>query len=357
MQFTTTKDALASALDRVVSAAPTKPAIATLSNVRLVANGSLELFATSLHDAAKAFAPADTKTKGAALVPAARLASIVKAAPKGDIAIKIDGTKATIKAGSRTYSLPALDAADFPAEPKFEASTAADITSADLAYVLERASYAVSQDTTRAHLSSLRLELSPGKIRGVSTDGHRLAVVETESTNTVERVVLVPLGAIKGLLALLKSGATTRLTFGKEWLAATCEGVSYSTKLTDATFPPYEQVIPAAHSNRATAGRESLLAALGAVSVVTSQTGVGRVAFAKSSIGLAIENAEEAASDTVPAELSGESATVGLNLKYVADALKSLEGDSVVVEFGGELDPVVVRGDTNSLAVVMPARI
>ena len=63
--------------------------------------------------------------------------------------------------------------------------------------------------------------------------------------------------------------------------------------------------------------------------------------------------------DEVPADYNGNELTIGFNAKYFLDVLGALEEEEVVLGLSGELDPAVLRpeSDRQFLAVVMPMRI
>jgi DNA polymerase-3 subunit beta len=64
-------------------------------------------------------------------------------------------------------------------------------------------------------------------------------------------------------------------------------------------------------------------------------------------------------SESVPAEVEGESMQIGVNARMLLDALGSVESSAVVLEMGEPLDPIVLRwpGRSDVGAIVMPMRI
>jgi DNA polymerase-3 subunit beta len=97
------------------------------------------------------------------------------------------------------------------------------------------------------------------------------------------------------------------------------------------------------------------------VSVAASErTGGVRLALAGKTMRITTESPESGEGfDEVPIEYSGPNMTIGFNAKYFLDVLAALEEDDVLLGFGGELDPAVVKpvGERQFLAVVMPMRI
>ena len=57
--------------------------------------------------------------------------------------------------------------------------------------------------------------------------------------------------------------------------------------------------------------------------------------------------------------INGDDLKIGFNSKYLIDAVSSIEGKEVVLEFRGKQNPGVIRSSdgTNHTSVVMPMRI
>jgi DNA polymerase-3 subunit beta len=230
-------------------------------------------------------------------------------------------------------------------------------------------------------------------MRLVATDGHRLSLhdepirgvtfpVKVSGKDTAMRMRtesevswLVSLSAVGHIRRLVgakpakgePSALATIGTDGKN-LFVSCRGVDIATRLVEATFPPYAQVIPGSSERKAIVSREALLSALQAVSTCTSKrTGGIKLTFADGSVRLFASDPDEGEADEKVAASMGRGdgalcklkpLTIGVNASYMLDALTVLASDEVTLATSGELDPIVVRGkDESTLAIVMPMRI
>lgn len=111
---------------------------------------------------------------------------------------------------------------------------------------LKAASLAMSEDPTRAHLCTVRIEFRPGVARFIATNGHWLWVNEThvETDGTAE--ILVARDDLKRILKLVETGKKASTwavevdTLGK--VSQMSQSLTFVPVV--ATFPPYEHVIP-----------------------------------------------------------------------------------------------------------------
>jgi len=136
---------------------------------------------------------------------------------------------------------------------------------------------------------------------------------------------------------------------------------TFSTKLIDAQFPPWRQIVPSASERSVTVDREALINSLRAVAVSSGlKTGAVKFTFRKGTLLLQAESPETGDGfDEIATDYQGETAEVGFNAKYMLDALGAISSPQITLSTSNELDPAVVRAaDSDSfLAVVMPLRV
>jgi len=239
-----------------------------------------------------------------------------------------------------------------------------------LAELMQKTYFSISTDETRAHLNSALFEWDGDVVRMVTTDGHRLSMMEQKvAGKQASSTMLIPLKAILELrrlcdeLAAEGKDAKPEISITQSGSSAFFQAgtTTFSVKLVDAQFPPYAQVIPQATEKKVRVARGPLADALRAVSIAASErTGGVKLALGGNAMRITSESPESGdGSDEVPIEYSGPPITVGFNAKYFLDVLGALDEDEVELGLSGELDPAVVKpvSDRKFLAVVMPMRI
>lgn len=401
----TSRAALQAALKEACYFADAKSAMPILQKAlfRPTVDGLL-VAATGFNRTVSARLVAEISGDADAAVDARKALEMLKVLPGTDVEIEINGSSVTLAAGRGKFKLPAIQGKDFPKLPAPPA--ALDAFPADaLAYLLAKTETTVSRDETRIALNCALLEVEGAIARAVSTDGHRLTKVERSvSTKFQTGGALIPLRAVADLERLLKDctgkrAAALSLAIDKGYLYAAhaINGVDWlhSVKLTDAQFPPYDQVIPREHQHSLECGREELADVLKRLAVTASKkTGGCRISVPQRAesryenhatvtatlttddgdgnigsedvefiaSGFAYYKPRKRPTDEKPAEVAPTSPTYdfGVSLRYLGDALDLLEGSRVSLSFNGELDPCLVRSansDDGVTAVVMPMRL
>lgn len=371
MKFTIDQKDLLPILSQCAAVADRKGTMPALAMCHIAAFGpespSVAFSATDLYQSVSAYVTTGAvKEPGSIAVNARDLLDRVKALP-GEISCTVDGSTLTLKSGSRRFRLPTIPGDEMPKLPDPDGATLLfSIPGEELAQLISRVHYAISTDETRLHLNSLLLEHSGDKLTAVATDGHRLCVAvqtwDTGRQTVAPFQVLLPLKGVMQLKRLSEAAGDVTLRQQGYTLFVEAGGYEWTCKLTDAQFPPYQQVIPADHPTAVIVSRQQLLDAVRAVKVAANdRTGTVKLSFGAESIRVSSESPGGGeADDEVSCKLTkGSPVDVGVNAAYLEQALGVIDADHVEIKLGEELDPLTIRADgdeSGSVAVVMPCR-
>ncbi len=346
-----------------------------LSNVLLeTRDDGLRVAATDLNVAVSGIVPAEIKTPGAVALGARDLFERIKLMPEGDIEITTtDEATTTVRSvgSARRYTLHGLPADKFPSLPDPDASaTVHELDPRALSALIAGTHFSISTDDSRMHLNSALFEWEGDQVRMVTTDGHRLSKMEVRVEDAAgDTTMLIPLKGIQELRRLCddvtgKDGAKLEMLQSGPNAFFRLPDVQFSVKLVDAQFPPYEKVIPEKTEHIVRASRVAMSDALKAVAIAASdRTGGVRLTIEDHTIRFESESPESGAGfDEVAIEYDGPPVAIGLNARYLLDALGAMNTEDVNLGVSGELDPAMLRPSAaeaqgDYMAVIMPMRI
>jgi DNA polymerase III subunit beta len=326
--------------------------------------------------------------RGGIAVPAKLLHDTIKGLPVELVTLKRrDVSGLTVSSANVTSALLGASDRDYPKIADDSSVTWHRCEASEVADLFERALSSVCKDETRFHLNGVLYQCTDGEhARVVSTDGHRLTKIETTFTGVDNAAVhalsvpsagvIVPDKAAREIVRLLADGkrkGACELALGKHIhapvLLVRYGNVTLATKLIDAQFPPYEQVIPEAYKILATFERKPLIAALKRAKVASTETRGVKLSLAAGKLTLTSDHPDlGSASETLPMEsLFDKTFAIGVNAAYLLDALDEIDCTHVTIGFGDELAPMLVRSthdaversvmNASYLCVVMPMRI
>ena len=340
-----------------------------LSHALITTHGDrISVVATDLEVALHAEYPAQVLREGAVCLTAKPLYDIVRSLPGQELVLRETGHgKVELSCGKVSYRVHALSTDSFPSVIGSDAVEFSDIPPGTVREMIEKTLYAVSTDDTRYNLTGVYCEAMPEApgLRMVSTDGHRLSLVErpTESAPALPEGVIIPRKGLHELRKLIEDrGDEAKLGFYESFVAFEVGGVRLTMRLIDGRFPDYRQVIPPTSPKTVKLDRQSFVQALRRTSLLGSDTkGQGvKLELSSGRLKLSVNNPDLGdAEEELDVGYDGDPLTIGFNCRYLLESLAVLEPDEVHLGLTDELAPGVITapGDEGFKAVIMPMRI
>ncbi len=354
LKFRLVREDFADAVAWVARSLPSRPTIPVLAGLLLT--GSDEGLTISGFDyeiSAEVRVPAEIASPGSVLVSGRLLSDITRSLPAKPVDVTVEGRRVSLTCGSARFSLPTLAVEDYPTLPTLPEETG--VISADLfAEAIGQVAVAAGKDDTLPMLTGIRVEISGDTVVLAATDRFRLAVREltwSTSSPSLEAAVLVPAKTLAEAAKAGTSGTDVHLALGagsavgKEGLLGIrSAGKRSTTRLLDAEFPKFRQLLPSDHTAVATVGVAELTEAIKRVALVADRGAQVRMTFGDGVLHLSAggDDVGEAEED-LSVEFAGEPLTIAFNPTYLTDGLGSLHTDRVTFGFTTPSRPAVLR--------------
>jgi DNA polymerase III subunit beta len=355
MKIRVERDGLADAVAWVARSLPSRPPVAVLGGILLDAgaeDGSGEALTVSGFDyevSAQCGVPATIADGGKALVSGRLLADITKALPNHPVEIAVDGSRMTISCGSARFSLPTMPVEDYPQLPSMP-QLAGELPGEVFGEAVAQVAVAAGKDDTLPMLTGVRLEIGEGKVTLVATDRFRLAMREfpwEPNESLGEVAVLVPAKTLNDSAKTLgASGARIELSLaandGLLGLSATARRTT--TRLLDADFPKYRQLLPTEHTAAAIIEVDALVQAIKRVSLVAERGTQVRLEFVDNGLRLSAGGDDEgSAEEELPVEYTGDPVTIAFNPTYLLEGLQAVRTPRAHLSFTTPSRPALLK--------------
>jgi DNA polymerase-3 subunit beta len=375
MKFVAERDQLLKALQRAQRIADRKATIPILTNVLITArkNGKLSLAATDLDRWVQVEVEAQVAAAGTVTANARAMADFVAGAADGsqvEVEHAKEGGPIVLRAGRARASFATLPAADFPPAKEAEGVELV-VDGKAFAAAVDSVAHAQSNESTRYYLNGIYLHGrgassgEGGEIVLVATNGHCLArdVLAVKKVPDNLPGVILPSRSIPELVALataIEDGELV-LQVSPILVRAEIDGVAFSTKLVDGTFPDYERVIPPPDvAEGFDVGRAELtLAAKRCEAITSDKTHAIKLSPDKGLVQILGRNPDAGEiTDEVEASTTTK-VPIGINAKYLANALGALGGNTVRVRYADAGAPIAFTDPANKdrLQIVMAMRV
>ncbi|MFH1148719.1 MAG: DNA polymerase III subunit beta [Pseudomonadota bacterium] len=358
---------LLNGLTKVQTVVEKKSTMPIISNVLLEASEKqLNLIATDLEVALKITVPAHVDEPGNITVSARKLYEIIREIPNPEIELaETEGSRIRILSGKIVYNLIGLPAEQFPALPVHEDMKEMAIDSESLLELINKTIFSVSLEDTRFNLTGINIERVEDKLRMVSSDGHRLSLMELTVPGVnkldLDSAVLLPRKGAREILKLCENQKEIRIGFKEKLCMARSEGIKILTRLIDGEFPDYKEIISTGVGREAVADRRSLLETLRRTAILaTDKYKAVSLNFDEDKLELISVNPDLGdAKEELELEYKGEAFSINFNMHYLIHVLEVVRSEKVILQMENESSPCIIRGneDQGFLGIVMPMRI
>ncbi|MES2961946.1 MAG: DNA polymerase III subunit beta [Pseudomonadota bacterium] len=367
MQFEVAKQVLLKAIANVNGAVEKKNTIPVLQNIKIEAkDDKVVLLATDMDILVTSSFESDMKTSGSTTVPAQMFFDIVRKIPDGSsVMISQDSpTIMQIKSGKSKYSLPCIDASEFPNLSEGELSEEIEVEAEKFAKMIDKTRFAISNDETRYYLNGLFLQAlqkdSGFELRTIATDGHRLALSFLVSDLKAPFGVILPKKSVAEIRRIIDGSKKVKIAVSRVKIKITTDQATIVSKLIDGEFPDYDKVLPKNNTQIAVINRRNFFDCVDRVSTVATDK--------HRSVKLIIENGKMSlqvntndgsfAYEELDVNYSGERIETGFNSRYLLDIIGQIDKEELLMRFKDGASPALIEAkDMSSVFVIMPVRI
>jgi DNA polymerase-3 subunit beta len=366
MKITCDREQLLLAFQTAAMVAPARSPKPILQNVRLEIHdqGGI-LMATDMEIGIRIQVDGiEIEASGSAVLPVARFGSILRESTDEKLRVEADAQGVKVHGERSEFSLPAANPDEFPSVATFEEEKYHKAPARLLKELVRRTLFATDTESSRYALGGVLLEMEADKIVAVGTDGRRLAKMEGPAESigghqTGETMTIIPARSMQ-LVERALTDADSEVQVAardNDVLVKTAKSTIYS-RLVEGRFPKWRDVFPVRQSAvRIDITVGPMYSALRQAAIVTDEESRGvDFTFGDGKLILAGSTAEIGQSRVeMPIPYDGDSITLSLDHRFVADFLKVLEAEKTfTVEIENEESAALFCTDDGYSYVVMP---
>lgn len=367
MRFSFERDVLTSQIAIAQEIITNKSAQSVLSNVLLESSGgTLTIKAT---DSAVNFIThisVNVEEEGSVIVYCDKLMSILQSLPAGEVDFESEESNVVIRPVGRKlkFCLKSMGVSLFP-----PIDTARDVEFFDIGAkvfldMIKQVSFAVSNDANRYFMTGVYFAkedvegVEGKKLVMTATDGRRLALMYTDDIDKDFNGSIVPTKILSCILHTAPSEGNIAIGLTDKMMVARFGGYEFSSMLIDGEFPNYHKVIPSSQTHRAKILKADFETALKRMMIMIDKHS-SRLCFKFTPGALTVFSVETefgTSEEEIPCEYDGEEMTIALNCHFLADPLKAMSDQNIIIEFTESMRAITLRGDgeDNYFHVIMP---
>lgn len=333
-----------------------------LSTILIIAgDDGIKLRATNLETGIDLKIEGECRTKGVVAIPASILQQIASSlSSEGNITLEHTGDIVSLMTGMGKSSIKTIPYDDFPSIPFPEnPKNRIVLPGVLLKNLFTLIASCASSSTVRPELASIYLSIEGGVLTAVATDSFRLAEKKVPLSNKgTQGKFLIPAKNALDIAQALPDDEII-MSFDENQCAFISTGCMIVSRLTNAVYPDYRQIIPKESVVEAIILRKDFETTLKRTTIFSDAFQKIRLSFdpKKNQLSLYAKNTDIGeSSETISANITGSALDLSFNHRYVSAALSLTGAESLSLLAAGIGRPLIIKGvgDTSLLYLVSP---
>lgn len=370
MEIKVNRDSLFKSISKVQSIIEKRSNMPILSMILITSdNKSVHISATDLEISMQQTIEASVLNPGSITISGRKLFEILKESKSKEIHLKERENNWVFISDDKTrYNLACMPAEEYPVFVEPEDVSMAEMECSLLTEMINKTIYAVTLEEAGYKLSGVYTEKNKEEkniLRMVSTDGHRLSLVdksiETLDNMKIEKGVMIPKKGLMELNKMASEGEKISLGFKDNNCVAKTDNSLIVIRLLESKFPDYREVISIELKNRISVKRNDLLDGMKKMMILSSESSRGvQITLENNNMELVSINPDLGdVKDNLEVEYSGDRIELGFNSRYFVDALQAMDSEDVIIGFSDNSSPCMIKGENDKgfLGLIMPMRI
>ena len=375
LSINVSKEDFLPAINSLQSITGKKGTMAVLANVLIQSQDNfIEIIATDLEVGIKKNVAAEVINKGSITLPAKILYEIVRESGSDSINIEErDKNWARIKAGTSVYNLAGTSSEEFPDFPEYNEESLVILPCEIVKELIEKTIFSVAQERESNYtLTGILLEKEKNEenksfLRMVSSDGHRLSIMEKELDKEsddiiIEKNTLIPRKGVSEIKKISEGQKNFSIGSDKKQLVVKTNNSLMIVRLMNGEFPDYRSIVNVIEKNNLIEiERIGFLESLKRTNLFTEDTfNAIQLSVEANKLILSSQNMDYGnAKDEMEIKYGGEPLELGFNCRYFIDTLQVMRSDMVKAYVNSDQSPCLIEGDDDPgfISIIMPMKI
>ena len=367
------KNPLLSSLVTLQNVTGKKGTIAILSNVLLeTGNNCVTFTGTDLEVGIRITIPAEVRSAGTITLPSRKFLEIVRESTSQTIHLEEkENHWIKIDEGSSHYNLAGMDSKEFPDFPEYDEERVTEIPGELVVDLIEKTIFSVANEgESQFNLTGALLECEERNginfLRMVSSDGHRLSLMERELPKEINLAInkktLIPKKGLSEIKKIAESADTVSLSIEDKQAVVKTEDAILIIRLLNGDFPDYQGIIGIIEENNViNVDRIRLMNSMKRMNLFTEDRfNVVNIKVDNGKMTLFSQSADIGnARDEISITYTGDELSLYFNGKYFIETLQVLSADKVNLYISSEKSPCFIKSndDAGFVSVIMPMKI
>ena len=364
MKFSCQKEVILSAVQTTSKAAAGKSSIPALEGILLELEGNnLTVTGYNLDIGIKTEIEVNGIESGNIVINARMAGDIIRKMPSGEITFSCDSNNmATIISRETEFSVMCMSADDYPVVPQVNPETSFSVPQKMIKSMISQTKFAVAVTDTKPALMGCKFEICDNILNVVAVDGVRIALrQEPVVYDNIE--FIVPAKTLDELIHILSDDNDKNITFciDKNQISFSVGDYIMISRLIDGEFIQYSKHLVCNDEVYAEVNCRDMIDMLDRAMLIINEKNKNpiRCELNGDILALSCTTGLGKINDKINVKYNGDPITIGFNAKYMLDAFKACDTDTVKLIMSSSVAPIIIKpmAGTEFTFLVLPMRL
>ena len=299
--------------------------------------------------------------RGMIALDARLFSDIVRKLPDDYVMIESDDLlNASIICGKAKFRIPGLDGADFSRVPAVTAETSVLISQLSLRDMIRQTLFSVSASDPNKIMTGEYVEINDDTMRMISLDGHRVSIRCLGLKAHYEPMsAIVPGKTLSEISKILSGGLEdiVRISIEENLIMFAFDETIVVSRLIDGRYFNVDQMLTTDYETKISMNRRELVDCIDRSTLMVREDDRKPIILniAGDEMELKITSYIGSMDDQLAVEKEGRDIKIGFNPKYMLDALRAIDDETVDMYFMNSKSPCFIRDEAGSYVyLVLP---
>jgi len=338
------------ALNNVSHSVPVRTTSSILEGILINAgSGKMKLTSTDTNMTIETVINVNCEGECEFVVPAKLFSAIVSKLPEDDMMIDYDNekTKINIRCAGSSSEIICFRGDEYPKIRLNEGENEIYLDKEDVKKLIKKTAFSASTDEFNRIITGVLLEIKEGSMKMVGVDPYRIATYKIDVENTDNVRVIIPAKLIMEVAKFIDDDGDSKMSFeivdNKVIMKFDNNKVIINTY--SGKFIDYERILNKEGNINIRVKRNDLLRSTERASLLASvqNNNLIRFSIGKDMIYITSLNEEGNIEEKVEIINDGEELNIGINSRYLKDALSVIDDEEISINFKDSISPAIIK--------------
>ncbi len=362
MRIKCSQSQLLCGINTVSKAVPSKSSMTILECILFTADeNGIKLTANDMELGIETFIEGEVEVAGTVAIEAKIISNLIRSYSGEDFIIDSDEDNVVhIECGRSNIDISGRSTEEFVLLPELERSNPIEISQFSLKELIRQTIFSISDNDTNKIMTGELFEIKGDQFKVVSLDGHRISVRNITLKNSYDdKSVIVPGKTLLELSKIIPGDVDKDVSIYlcENHVIFEYESVKVVSRIIEGNYFKIDQMISSDYETKIDVSKKGLLEVISRSTLLVKEGDKKPIVFNinDGSLTLSITSSIGSMKEDVDIDKSGKDIMIGFNPKFLIDALRVIDDETVTLYMVNPKAPCIIKNDDGSyLYLILP---